>query len=265
LDRFLWVHCQLDELCKVRTKVGLESLRGLPRGLQSTYQGILAKVDGIDKELAHRILRLVMFSNRPLDLPELVDAIAIEDDSTCLRDLEKLKLHQPEEVFEICGSLIRYSESTRTLRLAHQSVREFLATPVLEYGVRNEFYMPEEDCCFQLAKTCLMYLNLDDFGLRKFRIYEEGEELSFGKNAVHEEGIIDHPFLDYAATHWWSHGFRVNPEKEFCPRPGQISTRALDNLWPDIRRLLDLSRRNFFYWTSVLRYTHGEHKYPILI
>jgi hypothetical protein len=71
----------------------------------------------MDKELARRILRFVMFSNRPLDLSELVDAIAIEADSTCLRDLEKLKLHQPEDVFEICGSLIRYSESAIPNRL----------------------------------------------------------------------------------------------------------------------------------------------------
>ena len=219
----------------------------------------------MDKELARRIFRFVMFSNRPLDLSELVDAIAIEDDSTCLRDLDKLKLHQPEDIFEICGSLIRYSESTRTLRLAHHSVREFLATPVLEYGVPNEFYMLQDDCCFQLAKTCLIYLNLNDFGSREFRMYEEGEELSFGEDSVYDGGIPDHPFLDYAATNWWSHVAQIDPEEESCRQSEQINLRAVDKLWPGIQRLLDLNRKNFLYWTSVLRYTHGEHKYPFSI
>jgi ankyrin repeat protein len=250
VNRFFWVACQLDQLCRVRTRIGLDMLQSLPRGLECTYKRILSKVHESDKLHAYRILRFVMFASRPLDLSELVEAIALEENSLSLEDVESRKLCRPDDIFEICGSLIRYSESTGSIRLAHHSIREFLGSPMAGSGVPNEYFISETESYVLLAKTCVTYLNLNDFSSKEFPIYHEGEKHDLAKEKTPPEGdISDHSFLEYAALNCLSH-------------LAQLEAETLEILWPLLRKLFDLRRGNFLYWTSVLRYRHGEFKYP---
>ena len=56
----------------------------------------------------------------PSSLIELVKAIAVDESTPSLARLQKLIV--PEDIFHICGSLVRRSEVTGMRGLAHSSV-----------------------------------------------------------------------------------------------------------------------------------------------
>jgi hypothetical protein len=74
LNRFLWAVCQIDHLSRVRTAITTDVLTALPRGLESTFEGVFLRLEEEDQRLALEILSVVMFSQRPLDLAEVVEA-----------------------------------------------------------------------------------------------------------------------------------------------------------------------------------------------
>jgi hypothetical protein len=74
LNRFLWDVCQIDHLSRVRTAITTDVLTALPRGLESTFEGVFLRLEEEDQRLALEILSVVMFSQRPLDLAEVVEA-----------------------------------------------------------------------------------------------------------------------------------------------------------------------------------------------
>jgi hypothetical protein len=62
-------------------------------------------------------------SERPLPVRELAEAIALNPCKERLDPAERLMV--PEEIFELCGSLIRVEED-QTIVLANLSVKEYL-------------------------------------------------------------------------------------------------------------------------------------------
>ena len=121
---FRWTQCQLDVLQKIRTPQALtHALQALPAGLDETYDRILSPIDEEDHEYVLRMLHWLLGSERPLYFRELAEAIALNPDKDHLDHAERLMV--PEEIFELCGSLIR-TEEDQTIVLAHFSVKEYL-------------------------------------------------------------------------------------------------------------------------------------------
>ena len=121
---FRWIQCQLDCLRTIRTPQALNhALQTLPAGLDETYDRILASIAEEDHEYVHRMLHWLVASERPLSAEELAEAIALNPAKDQLDLAERLIV--PEEVFELCGSLIRVEED-QTVVLAHFSVKEYL-------------------------------------------------------------------------------------------------------------------------------------------
>ncbi|KAF1982684.1 hypothetical protein K402DRAFT_457189 [Aulographum hederae CBS 113979] len=121
---FRWIQCQLDTLKKARTRQALSfSLQNLPPGLDETYDRILKSIDEADHKYVRRMLYWMIGSGRPLSLEELAEAIALNPDKDRLDVTERLLV--PEEIFELCGSLIRVADD-QTIVLAHFSVQEYL-------------------------------------------------------------------------------------------------------------------------------------------
>uniref|UniRef100_A0A0D2XFN3 Uncharacterized protein n=1 Tax=Fusarium oxysporum (strain Fo5176) TaxID=660025 RepID=A0A0D2XFN3_FUSOF len=120
---FIWVICQIDHLSRVRTGLGPKLVQALPRNLEKTFeQAFQTLEDEEEKMLAKRILQFVMFANKPLDLSELVEGIAVASDTRTLDDVKSNSLREKSYVFELCGSLIRESQATSKIDLAHYSV-----------------------------------------------------------------------------------------------------------------------------------------------
>jgi ankyrin repeat protein len=247
LKRFLWVVYQLNHLGRSRRAISKETLERLPKGLSQTYCAWIGKLEREDQLLAREILRFIMFSYRPLDLKELVEAVAVQPGMTRFKALEKYKLRQPDDIFEICGGLVRYSRATGHIVLAHHSVYEFLTSPILKDGQRNPCFISSNDAPRMLAMTCFTYLNMRDLRIASFHSTPEGNDTTIvDEEKLFNELISEHPFLGYAASNCWRHLLEVE---------------NIGDLWSLIRSFFE-EHGNFRFWITFARYTYGYYRYP---
>ncbi|THY01897.1 hypothetical protein D6D03_05467 [Aureobasidium pullulans] len=109
---FRWVYCQLEELsgCLDKPAVRL-MLQTLPLDLNHTYDRILDNIPRSRAPNAIKLLQFLAFSNRPMSLRELVDAIATDPDSGVLFDVED-RLAPPHAIVGYCSSLVRVTIQT---------------------------------------------------------------------------------------------------------------------------------------------------------
>ena len=247
-DRFLWAVCQMDKLSRVRTTVSVDMLQALPPGLAQTFEAQLERLSEEDLDLALHTLRFIMYSYRELDLPELIEGLAINSDVRTLDQLRKHTLRNPTDLFEICGCLIKQSTSTGLLSLGHYSVYEFLSSPVLEKGRSNRFFLAKPEAVLQLFTLCVTYLSMDDFNLPSFT---DSINIALDAQATDTgpQSFSDSPFLDYAATYWWRH-------------LKDTANSVVHTKWPLLLDFIEPERRNFDAWAMVARYLYGDYHYP---
>lgn len=247
--RFLWASCQLDQLARLRTTADIHAaFKYLPRGLYRTYHNILENVATEHITHVSRALRWVAYAATPIKLDELVEAIAvIEGSSTSLKSLDKLII--PEDLFLMCGSLLRRSDITETLELAHTSVFEFLTDSESQSRSLGQFYMPSTESAVSLSKTCLTYLSFEDFqtdyleGIPSSDLSEE-----WAVRASRNDSMIERPFFDYALRHWWKHLKKSGGE--------------IHELWPYLIRFFDPQKGNHRTTVMLLNQLEGAYKYP---
>ncbi len=200
--------------------------------------------------MAVEVVRIIMYAHRELDLAEIAEALAVSTGVRNLSELERRKLRDPADVFEVCGRLIKQSPSSGRISLAHYSVYEFFSSPTMEAKGRNQYLIPKLVSSLELLRICVTYLAMDDFGLKSF---EDSVSIALGALAS-EEGIVpqifsDTPFLDYAARYWWRHLKDIEPA-------------TFDIVWPPLRRLVLAQRRNFNCLVMVCRYLNDGYNYP---
>ena len=248
-DRFLWVSYQMDQLSLINTTAGVHNaLTSLPRGLSETYNRILDGILPENEVLATRALRWLAYAMVPLSLVELVEAIAVDEDSPSLDGLQKLFV--PEDIFDICGSLVRRSEVTGMLGLAHGSVYEFLIVADSPSHPPSPYSIPMAPSKVVLAKTCLTYLSFPDFSMAVMQaridphLYDEST-----LNTSGTESLADYPFFDYTLKNWWKH--LPNTQED------------LDEVWPSLVQFFDIESGNFASLIMLLHHLEGTYKYPM--
>jgi hypothetical protein len=84
---------------------------------------MLERIDDANFEYLFRALNWLVGAKRPLLFKELAEAIAI-DPCKSRFDTEE-RFFVPEEIFDLCSSLIRMMDN-QTVVLAHLSVKEYL-------------------------------------------------------------------------------------------------------------------------------------------
>lgn len=198
---FRWVQCQLDTLRKIRTPRALQdALNNLPIGLYKTYDRILDLIDESDHEYVLRALNWLVGTERPLSLEELAEAIAINPEKDRFDLAERLL--DPEEIFDLCGSLIRTDESG-TITLAHFSVKEYLlSSRFATRGSRMEKFTLQQVLSTRYVSVCLLsYIFSVGFRIQELKqdILDEQEFplLPYAKKANPER------FCDYEAVGLW--------------------------------------------------------------
>lgn len=193
---FRWVACMMDYLCDCPTDVARrQALKRLPRGLKSTYERILDRINAADDEvqtLVQRSLRWIVGAHTPLSNAALREVASLQEGDTRLCPET---VPDEEEILRWCSSLVRKSQETQVIELAHFSVKEFLLdikpekTP--EYAA---FCLHKEREDIEMTKTCLSYLLFEDFQ---------------GPPVASEEALKErwdqHPFRSYAISHWFHH------------------------------------------------------------
>lgn len=217
---FLWVKLVHARLSPGKNAKQLrEVVRVTPPGLDQAYQRDLEKIEELeaeDKERAIEILRWLLFSERPLTVRELTEALLIHEDDVYKNfpadDLPDAwdDYYVNEQIRRLCGSLVELRRSdphepitAHTVHLVHFSVKEYLvkATGINVSHVQgrtvNFSSGPSEHS--RLAQKCLIYLCYEDFRLKRHptRIEMESKIKQFA-------------FLPYAARSWYYHASLVD-------------------------------------------------------
>ncbi|TEA20052.1 Ankyrin repeat and KH domain-containing protein 1 [Colletotrichum sidae] len=176
---FRWAACQLDSLAKCLSPVSLQkALHSLPQGLDKTYERMIQDISDENKDQAITILQLLVFSDRPLTVDELVDALAVDLTASPSFD-PKLRMPRDIEICLFCPGLIvtkprlgkLQSDTGSSLselavygewrffdvRLAHYSVKEYLISTRLTGDIR--ILMSPSVARSTITAICLGYLS----------------------------------------------------------------------------------------------------------
>jgi hypothetical protein len=155
---FRWVQCQLDGLRKVRTHHELDhAIMTLPVDLFETYDRDLNRIPEQDHNHVICIFKWLVGSERPLNLRELAEAIAIDP---CKLQLDPAdRFMDPEEILELCGSFITV-QPDGIIALAHFSVREYLFSDRLAKHTSSLVkFALKETSARQYISQCLLTYN----------------------------------------------------------------------------------------------------------
>jgi ankyrin repeat protein len=179
---------------------------------------MLLNIDEVSVQDARRILTLVCCAKRPLTVPELIDANAVE-----LGDNPRLnpdgRLLGEDEIRAVCPGLVEIDTRPgggSTVRIAHFSVQEYLESDQILQQHAAIFSVPRPKADAEVALVCLTYL-LD--------------------HRVSRESITVYPFALYAANTWHEH-FRDAGEGTHCAQHQAL-------------RLFQNSRGEFENWISI--------------
>jgi hypothetical protein len=141
---------------------------------------------GDSKKIILQVLSWIRYSKRPLLFDELREVIWVEEGDTELKttDINDFSLNH---IIRNCESLV----TTGQIRFSHTTVQEFLETSKFACELMTHA---------GLAKTCLTYLNFEEFGApcnSKERIRIRVETYKFSK---------------YAAVYWADHAGSAGSE-----------------------------------------------------
>jgi ankyrin repeat protein len=165
-------------------------LESLPKTLDETYERILLRISEQNRPKACVILRWLTFSIRPMQLQEIAEATAVEPEYRRL-DPDN-RLFDSYDILTICSSLISLSDDTTELKLAHQSVKEYLLSERVRAGAASPYFVTEQIAHKSIAEICLTYL------------------LAFERpNPLSADILLDFPLLVYAAKYWYKHAYLV--------------------------------------------------------
>jgi hypothetical protein len=143
----------------------------------------------------------VLTAERQLKIEELSEGLSIEEKHTAW---DEENFPDPDLIIESCAGIVE-TDSNGHVRFVHATVREFFTRPS-PFGPdewASGFFIPSKDRHIRLAKSCLTYLDFDDFNcdcstsaddlLQRFEKYK---------------------YLDYASKFWARH-YRGTGEVEY--------------------------------------------------
>jgi ankyrin repeat protein len=163
--------------------------------LDETYRRILDTIPDEHKSYAVRILQFLTFSERPLSIKEIIDAITVNTEGGPYFDPSD-RMPDHKEISRYCSSLVVVVsiESEDVLQLAHLSVKEYLTSNRVQSVLATEFQ--KVTASTSIAKVCLAYL------------------LQFDQELQPEEVQIKFPLAKYSATFWMSFAAVGNGEED---------------------------------------------------
>lgn len=163
-DMFRLAKLHLDRLQKCKNRQALQqTMRTLPLTLHGTYDRILTNIALEYCPDALRILSWVCFSMRPLTLPELAAALAVDLDTLEYDHMQEYQ--DADEILDICGSLLKRSEENGkpVVKLSHASVKDYLTS---NRNLRGDFQKLASGSSWaneQICAVCLVYLTAHNY------------------------------------------------------------------------------------------------------
>ncbi|KAL8648633.1 MAG: hypothetical protein Q9210_004877 [Variospora velana] len=183
---FLFAHLQIGRLCRQSSpRMIRENVNALPTGVYATYAEDIGRIEDQSEEdcqLAKRALSYIFTARRPLSVEELRHALAIEAGDT---EIDETAFPESETLLNVSAGLIRIDQKSKTIRLVHYTLQEYLEK-------NSGKFLPDLE--HMVAATCLTYLSLD----------------VFSNGSCHDREALDqrlqtYQFLDYASHNWGHH------------------------------------------------------------
>lgn len=156
--------------------LGYEGLGALD-SIYDRVMNIIHKKPESCRKLALTVLSWLVKARRSLTVEEVREAVSIELDAN---SLDAWDLPNQSILLDACAGLVAIDKKSRTIRLAHHTVQEYL--------LKNNI-LPT-DANFKIAAACTSYLLFDDFNR---------------ETPLRTDGSGSHAFLGYARDYVFSH------------------------------------------------------------
>src|SRR5208282_1879596 len=98
----------------------------VPSQLYDVYETVIETIGRNykdSKELVRTILSWIYHAKRPLLMTELREALAVQEDDV---SFDEDDLMSPDDIVEMCGSLITHEKETGIATFSHERVQDFL-------------------------------------------------------------------------------------------------------------------------------------------
>ena len=186
----------MDSLVGKRTPESLrKALKGLRKASKTSYDGSSALYDAYEKAMdriqcqkgdlprdAMLILSWIVYAKRPITVPELQHALAVDIGKHAL---DESNIPPVNHIVKACAPLVTVDEESNIIRLVHYTAQEYFERPQ-----KNWFPNAETD----ITKICVTYLSLS--------IFESGlcqTDYEF------KQRLESNPLYNYAAHNWGHH------------------------------------------------------------
>jgi len=191
LQRFRWVHCQIETLSRCFPPSIRQILDGLPKTLDGTYERILLEIDEEKQVYANRLFQCLAVSIRPLHIEELAEIFAVLPNAESTPGFNVSWRPEDPEAFILsaCSTLVTIvnTRDGRIVQFSHFSVKEYLASERIATSAPvSHFQVLPKPAHMLLAGACLGVLLQLDYSTDK-------------------TNIEDFPLAQYAAKHWVGH------------------------------------------------------------
>ncbi|KAK8199135.1 uncharacterized protein BKA78DRAFT_301187 [Phyllosticta capitalensis] len=161
---FRWAQCQIQSLNTAKSMREVKNaLASMSPTLEDHY---LRTLKSVPKEYASYVraaLFWLRFSWRPMKIEELDEAMTLDTSST--ENDERLFPGVAESVVRACGSLISYNAQSRSVQLAHDSVKTFLLSKQPAGSGVDEYFQDQDMDISFLSCVALDYISLPCFSL----------------------------------------------------------------------------------------------------
>ncbi|KAL8670031.1 MAG: hypothetical protein Q9168_005406 [Polycauliona sp. 1 TL-2023] len=189
---FLAAKLHVDALS---TKISIsrlkEALKSLPTTLDGLYNDAFSRIETQDEEsrqLAHKALRWVAFTYRPLESLALQEALATDPEE---EDFDRDRIPHLGLVLDVCAGLLTVDMENRTVRLVHYTAQDYLDNLLPSKFLEAHAF---------IAGDCITYLNYKCFrshALKDIPI----------KNIPNSDRIYH--LLAYASSFWVAHSMCI--------------------------------------------------------
>ncbi len=171
--RFQYIACQFEALQPLKdTQKIRRALSDLPKGLDATYDRILAAIKPADQKQVARVLEWLAFSLRPLLLEEIAEIFILDPEAEIPFD-EEGRLHEGRNVLGFLSGFVtgipralgefdndhrcRRGEDVIEIRLAHFSIKEYLVSGRISTYPSTLFSIDEGNAHLHITESCLAY------------------------------------------------------------------------------------------------------------
>lgn len=199
----------LAELC-AKHIVGIQMPQDLSHALDKlasssnpyavVYDQAMQRIKGDDngqQNLALTTLCWTFLARRPLHLPEVLDALAVEQGTSRLNTSYVPKV---SKILEACAGLVVFNEASNSITLFHQTFWEYLSDKQPRWFPRGNEIM---------GRTCITYLSYDAFVDGPCAEVDPvslwSKSASTDRTRLLRKRLQQYPLYEYASRYWSDH------------------------------------------------------------